>query len=183
MNDTEMKENILFVIFILVGLGIGYYIGEKVTNDKWQLKIANAPTKRTTTIIADTIKSPREEKKIYIPPKPTPQRRTTYSSFYADSVFKAGIAKGIDSATALFHYVTAPVDTMIVFATQDTMLLYYAPLNRMLTIDFIPAPKIERTIHIVDSVYVAMPSQQPWYDRWYIGALGSALVLFGLAQI
>lgn len=180
MNDDGMKENILFIIFIFITFGVGYYIGVKVTNDEWKLKMMDTPTKRTITTTADTTKPLREEKKIYTPPKRPPQRRTTFD---ADSILKAGIAKGIDSATAIFNFIVAPVDTMVVFATQDSALIYYEPLTRMLTIDFIPAPRVEKTIHIVDSVYVPIPTQQPWYDHWYIGALGISVILFGLSQI
>ena len=176
--DDGMKQNILFIVLIFVAFGIGYYVGCKVTADEWKAKIATAPSKRTVDTSETKTTPPAETKTIYTPPKPAPKDRVD-----VDSIFKSGITKGVDSIKTLFAYVTAPVDTIAGFLTGDTVRAQYDPLTRMMTLGLLAGPRIERTITIVDSVFVPMPSEQAWYDHWYVGTIGTIVLVFAASQL
>lgn len=173
-----MKEHILFIVLVIAALGIGYYVGCELTNADWNKRFYNAPSKRDTVFVHDTIRPPKEEKKFYNQPSIPPQRR-----IQADSVFNAGMQKGIDSVASLFAWYTAKEETTVAFETGDTVQHWFDPLTRVSWFGLQPAPKLKETIFITDSIYVPTPSEQAWYDHWYIGALGAVLVFIGFSQL
>jgi len=158
-----MKENILFVILIVVGIGAGFYAGVYVGTDKTEDRYQSAPHRRDTTTTVQEVPQPPRIAEVQNQPRVTPQRKLN-----ADSIFAAGLAQGLEEAQRLFAEYSAPEDTTVSFDTLGTLRHTFDPISRLAYYEFFPAPLrlIQRTI--TDSIYVPTPDERPW---WYTPAI------------
>lgn len=178
MNDDTMKQNILMILLIVAGIGITWFVRGCVDEKSFENRILKAGSKRDTIRTIDTVYLPEQKKSFRSPPNITPQHRND-----ADSVFAAGIKKGADSAAALFTYHTAPEETTITFDSVGTLWHRFTPLTRLSEYTFQPFPRRTEMLAIIDSIFVPMPSEQPWYDHWYVGSIGTILIVLGASQL
>lgn len=163
-----MKKGILeILLFILVACAF-LWTGMELKDREWKAKVFVRANPADTTRTIETMPMPEQKKTIQNPVKVTPQHKIN-----ADSIFNAGIAKGVDSARAIFVNATAPEETTIVFDSVGTLYHSFDPLTRLSIFGMQPFPRQREIFRITDSVFVPMPSGQSWYDHWYIGALGT----------
>ena len=174
-----MKEHILFVILVCAALGAGFSAGLYVGKDKTEDRYERAPHRRDTTRTVRSTPQPEQQIEVRSRPQLTPQ-----SIIDADSVFQAGMQSGIDSVRRLFAYYTAPRETSIVFDSVGKLLHLSDRLRDMEIYLLQPFPRREVETTIRDTVFVpGEGTPNPWYDHWYIGALGTAATLWGLTRL
>lgn len=168
----NMKENIVFIVLLFIGIGAGYAVGLYVGKDRTEDTYRDAPRRRDTTTTVKERPLPEQKKQVKQPVRPVPQE----SRLSADSVFNAGLAKGMDSLRSLFAWKVAPRETTVTFDTVGTLIHQSDRLRDMEIYTFQPFPRKEIERIITDSIYVPMVNPAPWYDHWYWGAIGAGAI-------
>ena len=178
MIDDTMKQTLIWIVIVIAAFGAGTWTGMKLKDGEWKAKIFIQANPPDTTRTIETTPMPEQKKKFKAPPKITPQHQID-----ADSVFNAGMQHGADSVRNAFAYYTAPMWGEVHFDTVGTLAYRFEPLTRMTDFTMLPFPRRKEIIKIIDSVFVPMPSEQSWYDHWWMGAIGMGLTMYGASQL
>lgn len=174
-----MKENIIFILLVAVAIALTWFVRGYLDDQSFALKIADAPSKRTTTTTEERIPQKPQEKQIVNKPKKDKVRETNI-----DSIFAAGLSHGADSVRALFQFVSAKEETTVTFDSIGTLQHSYDPLTRIAFYGFQPFPRRVTTIHIIDSVFVPKEYNEPWYriPAYVVGAFAAGYLVKDIAK-
>jgi len=153
-----VKEHILFIFLVVAAIGATWYIRGEVAKKDLQNRILTAPSKHHTKTDVEKVKQPNRSAEVNNT-KPTSEEH----QIDADSVFTAGMKKGMDSARAMFIYYTAPIDTTVRFDSIGSVHVWYNPLQRRGLIEWKSEPLQIITVTNTDSIFIKIPEEREWW--------------------
>lgn len=164
------------IICAILIMASWYYRGE-LKDKEWEAKLRESPVTHHAWQTVTEQPLPEQKKEIRTKPKITAEHKLD-----ADSIFNAGLAKGIDSLRTEFAYYTAPRDTSVIFDSVGILHYRSVPLERMDYFEFQPFPRKVVEHWSVDSIFVPTPEKDSWYEHWQTQVLVGGLVIIAVVK-
>jgi len=176
-----MSDKIVTLITYIIAIAIGYYIGSELKDKEWRARFTDAPSRRDTTTTVHQIPIPQQTAEVKIKPRITESHRSA-----VDSSLRKDLLANKDTISVLREKIvlyTAPRETTIVFDEVGELFHRSERLTGMEYYALNPFPQKVFERIITDSIFVPTPSEQPWYDHWYWGVIGTGVVIIGANQL